>query len=62
VDELLGLEWSRARGYPEDTHLLLVFIHDREVVTHTYVERRLIIDPSEGGDCRHRQDERTRIL
>jgi len=62
VDELLGLEWSRAGGYPEDTHLLLVFVRDREVVTHTYVERRRIIDPPQGGDCRHRQDESTRII
>lgn len=62
VDEKLGQGWSRAGGYPDDTHLLLVFIRDDEVVTHTYVERRLLDDPADGGDCRDRHDERTRII
>ena len=61
VDEKLGVSWSRAGGYPEDTHLLLVFLRDGEVVTHTYVARELIDEPAADGDCRDRQDDRTRI-
>lgn len=62
VNEQLGFTWSVAGGYPSDTHLLLVFLRDDSVVTHTYVERGSISEPGGEGDCRGRQDERTQII
>ena len=62
VDAKLGLEWGRSAGHSTDEYLLLVFVRDREVASHAYVERGILVDPDPNGDCRTPDDPRTRLI
>ena len=61
VDAKLDFEWGRSAGHSTDAYLLLVFVQDREVVSHAYVERGILNDPDPDGDCRTPDDARTRL-
>ena len=61
VDAKLDFEWGRSAGHSTDGYLLLVFVQDREVVSHAYVERGILVDPDPDGDCRTPDDARTRL-
>lgn len=60
VDEGLGMDWGRTGGHPLDD-LLLVFVRDGEVITHTFVDPRRLEPPPAEGDCRSPDDDGARI-
>jgi hypothetical protein len=60
VDETLGLEWGVVGGDLEDRNLL-VFVDDDRVVKHFYLRRGIVDEPEDGGDCRGRDEESTRL-
>lgn len=61
VDELLGFEWGVIGGDPNGDRPLLVLVQGDEVVTHMFLERRMLPAPREDGDCRSPDDESTRL-
>jgi hypothetical protein len=61
VDETLGLEWGVVGGGDLDDRNLVVFVDDDRVVKHFYLGRGIVDEPEDGGDCRGRDEESTRL-